>query len=118
MKMITATAALEAGIVNLNSTFPIATSADIAGYVLSNAGGEACGGTFLNAFAVSCNSVFAPLGPRIGAARFGYLADKLGRRRRFVAPPLPCGTFLQLLEAMDPIAGAAGPTGVAGESLG
>ena len=67
MKIITASAALTAGIVNLGTTFPIQTSADIDGYSLQNAGGEACGGTLLNAFAVSCNSVFAPWEPSSGA---------------------------------------------------
>jgi len=78
MKIITATGALEAGIVKLSSTFPIQTSATIAGYTLENANGEACGGTFLNAFAVSCNSVFAPLGARLGGARLVNMAERFG----------------------------------------
>jgi penicillin-binding protein A len=83
MKMITATGALEAGIVKLSSTFPIQTSATIDGYTLQNANGEACGGTFLNAFAVSCNSVFAPLGARLGGARLVNIAERFG----FNQPP-------------------------------
>ncbi len=71
MKIITATGALEAGIVTLQSTFPIQTSSTIDGYTLQNAGSEACGGTFLNAFAVSCNSVFAPLGAKLGSRASG-----------------------------------------------
>ena len=82
MKIITATAALEAGIVKLSDTFPIATSATIEGYTLHNAGGEACGGTFLNAFAVSCNSVFAPLGARLGARRLVDVAERYGFNQR------------------------------------
>ena len=78
MKIITATAALQAGIVRLSSTFPIRTSATIDGYTLENANGEACGGTFLNAFAVSCNSVFAPLGVRLGGARLVNTAERFG----------------------------------------
>ena len=78
MKMITATGSLEAGIVKLSDVFPIQTSATIDGYTLSNAGGEACGGTFLNAFAVSCNSVFAPLGARLGGARLVNIAERFG----------------------------------------
>jgi peptidoglycan glycosyltransferase len=84
MKIITATAALEAGIVTLGTTFPIATSSVIGGYTLENAGGEACGGTLLNAFAVSCNSVFAPLGVRLGAARLVNMAERFG----FDQPPV------------------------------
>ena len=78
MKMITATGALEAGIVKLSDVFPVQTSANIEGYTLSNAGGEACGGTFFNAFAVSCNSVFAPLGARLGGARLVNVAERFG----------------------------------------
>jgi peptidoglycan glycosyltransferase len=78
MKIITATAALDAKIVSLGSTFPIQTSATIDGYTLQNAGGEACGGTLLNAFAVSCNSVFAPLGVTIGAKRLVAMAERFG----------------------------------------
>jgi cell division protein FtsI/penicillin-binding protein 2 len=78
MKMITATAALQAHIVSLNSEFPIATEADLEGYELQNANGEACGGTFLNAFAVSCNSVFAPLGAKLGGARLVRMAERFG----------------------------------------
>ncbi|MDQ6775677.1 MAG: penicillin-binding transpeptidase domain-containing protein [Actinomycetota bacterium] len=78
MKIITATGALQAKIVKLSTTFPIATSATISGYTLQNANGEACGGTLLNAFAVSCNSVFAPLGVQLGAARLVAMAEKFG----------------------------------------
>ena len=83
MKIITATGALEAGIVKLTDTFPIATQSNIGGYILQNANGEACGGTFLNAFAVSCNSVFAPLGVKLGGARLVNVAERCG----FNQPP-------------------------------
>jgi penicillin-binding protein A len=78
MKIITSTAALQAGIVKLSDSFPIATSSTIDGYTLQNANGEACGGTLLNAFAVSCNSVFAPLGARLGGARLVAMARRFG----------------------------------------
>ena len=78
MKIITATGALEAGIVKLTDTFPIETSANVGGYMLQNANGEACGGTFLNAFAVSCNSVFAPLGVKLGGPRLVNIAERFG----------------------------------------
>jgi cell division protein FtsI/penicillin-binding protein 2 len=78
MKIITATGALEAGIVKLGTVFPYAGAAVIDGYTLHNAGGEVCGGTFLNAFAVSCNSVFAPLGAKLGAKRFVDVAERFG----------------------------------------
>jgi cell division protein FtsI/penicillin-binding protein 2 len=86
MKIITATGAIEAGLVKLSDTFPIRTSATLSGVTLQNANGEACGGTFLNAFAVSCNSVFAPLGARLGAARLVDIAQRFGFNQ---APTIP-----------------------------
>ncbi len=83
MKIITTTGALEAGIVKLSDTFPIQTSATLEGFNLQNANGEACGGTLLNAFAVSCNSVFAPLGAKLGARRLVDIAERFG----FNQPP-------------------------------
>ena len=87
MKIITSTAALQAGLVKLSTTFPVATQATIDGYTLHNASGEACGGTLLNAFAVSCNSVFAPLGARLGAQRLVAMAVRFG----FDQPPTIAG---------------------------
>jgi peptidoglycan glycosyltransferase len=78
MKIITSTAALQAGIVKLSTTFPIQTSTTIDGFTMQNASGEACGGTLLNAFAVSCNSVFAPLGVKVGGARLVATAERFG----------------------------------------
>lgn len=78
MKIITATAALQAGLVKLSTEFPEQSGATIDGYTLHNAGGEVCGGTLINAFAVSCNSVYAPLGVRIGARRLVATAERFG----------------------------------------
>ncbi len=78
MKIVTASAALQARLVTLGTEFPVQTEADIDGYELQNSNGEACGGTLLNAFAVSCNSVFAPLGVTVGAKRFVAMAEKFG----------------------------------------
>ena len=78
MKIITVTGALQAGIAKPSTTYPISTSADIGGYTLQNANGEACGGTLVNAFAVSCNSVFAPLGVSLGGARLVAIAKRFG----------------------------------------
>jgi cell division protein FtsI/penicillin-binding protein 2 len=86
MKIITTTGALQAGIVKLTDTFPIATAAVIDGYTLHNASGEACGGTLLNAFAVSCNSVFAPLGAKLGGRRLVATAERFGFNHPFPIP--------------------------------
>lgn len=83
MKIITTTGALQAGIVRPGTTFPVQTSTTISGFTMQNAGGEACGGTLVNAFAVSCNSVFAPLGVKLGGARLVATAERFG----FDEPP-------------------------------
>src|SRR5205085_3818137 len=73
----------DAGVAKLSDTFPVRTSVYVGGFNLQNAGGETCGGTLLNAFAVSCNSVFAPLGAKLGAERLVNIAERFG----FNEPP-------------------------------
>ena len=85
-KIITATAALEAGDVKLTDSFPVATGATIEGRTIQNANGESCGGTFIQAFANSCNSVFAPLGAKVGAAKLVSTADRFGFNQDFGIP--------------------------------
>ena len=50
-KLVTTTAALEDHKVKLDDRFPVKTAAVLEGVSLSNANGEACGGTFREAFA-------------------------------------------------------------------
>ncbi|HSD79031.1 MAG TPA: penicillin-binding transpeptidase domain-containing protein, partial [Solirubrobacteraceae bacterium] len=85
-KVVTATAALDAGAVRPSDRFPVQTAATIEGVELQNANGESCGGTFLEAFAESCNSVFAPLGAKVGAQRLVATAQRFGFNR---APDIP-----------------------------
>jgi penicillin-binding protein A len=77
-KIVTTTAALEAGLVKTTDDFPVQTAAVIDGVELENANGEACGGTFRDSFAHSCNSVFAPLGEKVGAERLVDAAERFG----------------------------------------
>jgi cell division protein FtsI/penicillin-binding protein 2 len=77
-KMVTLPAVLEAGIARTSSTFPYETTAVLDGVQLHNAGGESCGGTLTEAFAQSCNSVFAPLGAKLGSARLVAMAERFG----------------------------------------
>ena len=77
-KMVTATGILEAKVASLNSTFPYQTSATLDGVQLHNSEEESCGGSLALAFAVSCNSVFAPLGVKLGAPRLVAIAEKYG----------------------------------------
>jgi hypothetical protein len=111
MKIVTATAALEAHLATLRTVYPYQTSADIGGYTLHNANNEDCGGTLLNAFAVSCNSVFAPLGATIGAQRLVSAAQRFG----FNSVPV----FPGELESTIPSAAAIGDTlSVASSAIG
>ncbi|MGZ8667392.1 MAG: penicillin-binding transpeptidase domain-containing protein [Solirubrobacterales bacterium] len=77
-KLITTTAALDAGVVKLTDTFPVEQAAVIDGREVANAHDELCGGTFVESFARSCNSVFAPLGVEVGADRLVAAAEKFG----------------------------------------
>ena len=75
MKIVTLAAALQNGVAKPSSSYPVRTSATLSGVKLRNAGDESCGGSLANSFAHSCNSVFGPIGAKLGreAAR--------GRRR-------------------------------------
>ncbi len=77
-KLITTTAALDAGVVKLTDTFPVKQAAVLDGREVANAHDELCGGTFVESFARSCNSVFAPLGVEVGADRLVAAAEKFG----------------------------------------
>ncbi len=82
-KLVTTTAALDAGIVKPSDTFDYASGYTVDGRLVANANGEVCGGTFVQAFAQSCNSVFVPLGPKLGSDRLVGMAEKYG----FNSPP-------------------------------
>jgi len=77
-KMVTLTGVLQAKIADAGTVFPYATSTTLDGVKLENANGEECGGSLALAFAVSCNSVFAPLGVKLGAARLVATAEEFG----------------------------------------
>jgi peptidoglycan glycosyltransferase len=85
-KIVTATAALEARLVKPSTGFPVVSAATIDGVELENANGEFCGGTFRNSFAHSCNSVFAPLGVKVGAERLVNAAERYGFNARSSLP--------------------------------
>jgi beta-lactamase class D len=77
-KIITLSAALQNGIATPSTTYPILTYATLSGVKLRNASGEACGGSLTEAFTKSCNSVFAPLGAKLGARRLVATARAFG----------------------------------------
>lgn len=77
-KMVTVTGILKSGIATPKTTFPDKTYALLEGVKLHNAESESCGGTLELSFAVSCNSVFSPLGVQLGAARLVATAESYG----------------------------------------
>ena len=77
-KIITLAGALDAGLVAPKARFPVETETTLEGVTLQNANGEACGGSLRQSFAHSCNTVFAPLGARLGAERLVAAAEKFG----------------------------------------
>ncbi len=82
-KIITTVAALEDDLVKLTDEFPVVSSTIVGGRSVSNAGGELCGGTFVESFAHSCNTVFGPLGEEVGGKRLVEESEEFG----FNQPP-------------------------------
>lgn len=77
-KVITAVAALDAGIVSLEDEFPVETTNSDIGREIRNADEGACGGSFTESFANSCNTVFAPLGAELGGEELVEAAERFG----------------------------------------
>jgi cell division protein FtsI/penicillin-binding protein 2 len=78
MKIVTATAGLETGKTTMDTEYEYATSGVADGREIDNAHGEVCGGSFVESFADSCNSVFAPLGMEIGEEEMTRTAEAFG----------------------------------------
>jgi hypothetical protein len=98
-KVVTLSAGLEAGLVGRRSRFPVETATTLEGVRLENANGEACGGSLTASFAESCNTVFAPLGAKLGARRLVAAAERFGFNR----PPGVAGAATSTLPAAGDI---------------
>ena len=98
-KIVTLTGVLESHLASEQTTFPVEDAAFLSGVRLENANGEYCGGTLIDAFATSCNSVFAPLGARLGAKRLVDVAQRFG----FNAPTDIPGAQESTIPAADTI---------------
>ncbi len=109
-KIVTVAGALGAHIATPHTVYPYATHATLDGVTLNNAGGEECGGSLELAFAVSCNSVFTPLGVKLGAPRLVATAERFG----FNQDPGVPGAARSSLPAADAIQGelAVGSTAI------
>jgi cell division protein FtsI/penicillin-binding protein 2 len=104
MKIITLTGALESKLATPKSTYPYASSTTLSGVQLDNANGENCGGTLAQAFAVSCNSVFAPLGAALGPMRLVGMAERFGFNHPPDIPGAATSTIPQASEIGDDLA--------------
>lgn len=81
MKIVTATAGLENSQVTMDEEFDYTTSGVADGREIANAHNEVCGGNFVQSFADSCNSVFAPLAMKIGEENFTETSEAFGFNR-------------------------------------
>lgn len=95
-KVITAVGALDEGVVEPEEQFPVETVNTEIGREIRNSGESACGGTFIESFAQSCNTVFAPLGVRLGEEALVELSERFG----FNDPPALHGA--QATATIDP----------------
>jgi hypothetical protein len=77
-KIVTLSAALQARKASPSSVYPVRTFATLSGVKLRNASDESCGGSLTQSFAHSCNSVFAPLGAKVGRKRMVAAAERFG----------------------------------------
>ncbi len=103
-KIVTLAAALDAGAVKPKASFPVETFTTLSGVTLENAHGESCGGSLAAAFANSCNSVFAPLGARVGAARLVAAAERFGFNETSDVVGAPPGSIPPAAEIGDDLA--------------
>ena len=98
-KIVTLAGALEAKVVKPAAKFPVQTETTLEGVKLQNAHGESCGGSLRQSFADSCNSVFAPLGAKLGAKRLVETAERFG----FNQDPGPIGAARSTTPAAEEI---------------
>ncbi|MDX6649963.1 MAG: penicillin-binding protein [Solirubrobacteraceae bacterium] len=117
MKIITVSAALEAGKVKVADTFPVLTGANAGGRYISNAHGEACGGDLTQSFSKSCNSVFAPLGARVGGRALVAMAERFGFNQRTGVPGATPASIPTELTSVETGASAIGQDRVLATSL-
>jgi penicillin-binding protein A len=110
-KIITLSAALQNGVAKPTSTYPVRTAATLSGVLLRNASNESCGGTLVNAFIVSCNSVFAPLGAKLGARRLVAAAERFGFNERPRVPNAKVSRISQPSKLKDSLAVGAAAIG-------
>jgi len=110
-KIVTLAAALEEKETRLGEVFPVRTAGTLEGVQLRNAGDEACGGSLTTSFAHSCNSVFGPLGARLGAKRLVAYAEAFGFNEKLPIPAAKPSTIPPPRELKDDLAVGASAIG-------
>jgi peptidoglycan glycosyltransferase len=110
-KIITASAALAHRLATPSSRYPVRTFATLSGVKLRNASGEACGGSLTEAFTASCNSVFAPLGAKVGARRLVAMARSFGFEEQPNVPAAKPSTIGSVAGLRDDLAVGAAAIG-------
>jgi beta-lactamase class D len=110
-KIVTTVAALQAHLTTPSTVYPYESHIVLDGFKMQNAGGETCGGTLTNAFANSCDTTFAPLGARLGAARLVAMARRFGFDR-------PTGIAGAIESTIPPPAQIGGPVAVGASAIG
>ena len=103
-KIITLVGALEAGIAKPDTQYPVVTEASLSGVSIQNANGESCGGSLVASFAHSCNSVFAPLGAKLGADRLVDVAERFGFNQPLGIPGAAVSTIPSAEQIGDDLA--------------
>lgn len=110
-KIITLAGALQAKIATPSTTYPVRTFATLSGVKLRNASNEACGGTLTHSFEESCNSVFAPLGAKLGAAKLVKTAEGFGFNEHPRVPDAKPSTIPPASKLTDSLAVGASAIG-------
>jgi hypothetical protein len=110
-KIITTSAALTHKDATPETSYPVRTAAVLSGVQLRNASGEACGGTLTQAFIESCNSVFAPLGAKVGARRLVAAAKAFGFNEKLRIPAAVPNTISEPRKLKDDLAVGAAAIG-------
>jgi beta-lactamase class D len=107
-KIMTVTAGLETGVTKLTSRYPVRTGANAGGRFIANAHDEACGGDLTESFSKSCNSVFAPMGAKLGARRLIDVAQRFGFNHPTGVPGATAGSIPQEMDSVETGASAIG----------
>ncbi|HEX4692303.1 MAG TPA: penicillin-binding transpeptidase domain-containing protein [Solirubrobacteraceae bacterium] len=110
-KIITLSAALQHRIATPASSYPVRTYALLSGVRLRNASDESCGGSLTASFAISCNSVFAPLGAKLGAKRLVGAAESFGFNENLKVPAFKPSTIPAPSQLKDDLAVGASAIG-------